>query len=122
MEYKINIPLKFPSLNEYIRACRTNRFQGADMKRSCEQQTAIFLKKTPAVITPVEIDFRWVETDKRRDLDNIAFAKKFILDAMVAQGILPDDSQRYVVGLSDSFETGGLNAVIVTIREVVVAG
>ena len=117
MEYKVNIPLKYPSLNEYIRACRTNRFQGASMKQSCEQQTAIFLKKVPAVITPVEIAFHWVETDKRRDLDNIAFAKKFILDAMVTQGIIPDDSQKYVVGLSDTFETGALNAVMVTIKE-----
>lgn len=119
MEWVVNVPLKFPSLNEYINACRNNKYTGAQMKRSCEQQTAIFLRKVPAIPGAVEINFHWIEKDRRRDLDNIAFAKKFILDAMVGVGILPDDSQRYVKALSDSFEIGQLNAVTVTIREVV---
>ena len=119
MEWTVNIPLKFPSLNEYINACRNNKYTGAQMKRSCEQQTAIFLRKVPVIASPVEVSFHWIEKDRRRDLDNIAFAKKFILDAMVGVGILPDDSQKYVKALSDSFEIGQLNAVTVTIREVV---
>lgn len=117
MEFKIHIPLKYPSLNEYINACRNNRFTGANMKKACEQQTAIFLKKVPAITNPVDISFCWVEKDKRRDLDNVAFAKKFILDALVKTGVLPDDGQKFVKSLSDTFETGQLNAVTVTIKE-----
>ena len=32
----IEIPEKLPSLNEYINACRSNRYAGAKMKREVE--------------------------------------------------------------------------------------
>ncbi len=47
--------------------------------------------------------FRWYEEDKRRDIDNIAFAKKFILDALVKTGILPDDSRKWLLSFVDDF-------------------
>jgi len=34
--------------------------------------------------------------NKRRDVDNITFATKFIQDALVKQGIIIDDSQKYI--------------------------
>ena len=63
------------------------------------------------------INFTWREKDKGRDLDNIAFAKKFILDAMVRRGIIPDDSQKWVKGFSDSFGKGTEAGVIVEVEE-----
>lgn len=36
------------------------------------------------------------EKNKRRDVDNITFATKFIQDALVKQGIIIDDSQKYI--------------------------
>ena len=30
---RAEIRMKLPSLNDYIRACRSNRFQGSEMKR-----------------------------------------------------------------------------------------
>ena len=35
--------------------------------------------------------FEWHEADQKRDFDNIMFAQKFVLDALVQEGILPDD-------------------------------
>jgi Holliday junction resolvase RusA-like endonuclease len=46
--------------------------------------------------------FEWHEKTKRRDADNIASAKKFILDALVKNGVLVDDSRKYVVGFHDA--------------------
>lgn len=50
---------------------------------------------------PVILNIEWHEKTKRRDADNIASAKKFILDALVKTGVLVDDSRKYVKGFYD---------------------
>lgn len=52
---------------------------------------------------PVKLAFRWYEPNKKRDLDNIAFAKKFILDALVQNGVIKTDGWKGVTGFTDSF-------------------
>ena len=67
---------------------------------------------------PVVVSFEWHESNKRRDLDNIYSAKKFILDAMQKAGIIKSDSPAHVVGLHDTppvYDTEDF--VIVTIQE-----
>lgn len=49
----------------------------------------------------VIVRFEWHEKTKKRDADNIAFAKKFILDALVKMRVLEDDSRKYVKGFYD---------------------
>ena len=113
----IEIPEKLPSLNEYINACRSNRYAGAKMKRDVEDILSWYIQRLPRFSGPVFISFHWIEKTKRRDLDNVAFAKKFILDALVKCGKLKDDNRNCVVGFEDSFEYGKENKVIVEIRE-----
>lgn len=55
------------------------------------------------------VKFRWYEANKKRDLDNVAFAKKFIFDALVDCGVLKNDSRKYVVGFSDDFYIDKVN-------------
>lgn len=112
------IPLKLPSLNEYIRSCRSNRYAGAKMKADVERDISWFIKDLPRFENPVEIHFHWIEGNKRRDLDNSCFAKKFILDALVKCGKLKDDNRRYVQGFRDTFAYGDDFKVILTITEV----
>ena len=112
------IQMKLPSLNDYINAERTNRYMGANMKRNTQDGISWFIGKLPTFENPVTIHFHWIEKTSRRDLDNVAFAKKFILDALVENGKLKDDSQKYVRGFTDTFEKGKENEVIVTIEEV----
>lgn len=112
------IQMKLPSLNEFIRAERTNRYMGANMKRSTQDGIAWFIRKLPKFEKPVFIHFHWVEKTSKRDLDNIAFAKKFILDALVENGKLKDDSQKYVRGFTDTFEKGKEYQAVVVIEEV----
>lgn len=111
------IPIKLPSLNDYIRACRANKFAGSQMKKKTEQDISAFIRKLPRFDKPVTISFIWTEDNKRRDLDNIAFAKKFVLDALVANGKLKDDNRRYVTAFSDSFEYGERAGVVIEIEE-----
>ena len=110
---------RLPSLNEYTRACRTNAYVGAKMKSDIEEQL-MWAIKAQGIKRPngrVLVRFVWREKTKKRDLDNIAFAKKFILDAFVHMGVLEDDSQKYVVGFED-WLVQGEDGVRVTIEEV----
>lgn len=88
------------------------------MKRSTQDGIAWFIRKLPKFEKPVFIHFHWVEKTSKRDLDNIAFAKKFILDALVENGKLKDDSQKYVRGFTDTFEKGKEYQAVVVIEEV----
>lgn len=97
------IPLKLPSLNDYIRACRRSKFEGAQMKKQIEEDIMWHIKKLPRYDKPVVIHFHWVEGNKKRDLDNVCFAKKFILDALVKAGKLKDDNRKCVTNFHDTF-------------------
>ena len=113
---RIVIEEKLPSLNEYINKCRANRYGAAEYKRKIEQKIMAYFDFVQ-IKNPVKIHFHWIEDNKRRDYDNIAFAKKFILDAMVRGGYLKDDNRRYVQGFTDTFEYGENAMVILDIEE-----
>lgn len=118
MKYKIEIPFKLPSLNDYINKCRTNKYAGASMKTKIEKNIAWYINTLPAYKKPVKIHFHWIEGNKRRDLDNVCFAKKFILDCMVKCGKLKDDNRNYVIGFTDTFEYSKETKVILEITEI----
>ena len=114
---RVEIDLKLPSLNEYVNVCRRNRFEAAEYKRRIESEIMLFTNKLPRLDYPVRIHFHWIEGSKRRDLDNVCFAKKFILDALVKGGKLKDDNRRCVTGFTDSFSYGKETKVILDIEE-----
>ena len=114
---RVEIPLKLPSLNDYTKMCRADGRYANKVKQNLEQQIGFFLIQLPRFERPVKIRFTWVESNKRRDLDNICFAKKFILDAMVKYGKLKDDNRKCVTGFTDEFDYGDKNKVILEIEE-----
>ena len=115
---KIEIPFRLPSLNQYINECRKNRYAGAKMKKDVDADIDWYINTLPKYQKPIKIHFHWIEENKRRDFDNICFAKKFILDSMVKAGKLKDDNRNYVVGFTDTFEYGKTSKVILEIEEV----
>ena len=117
MKAQTIIEMKLPSLNDYIKECRRNRYAGAKMKRDIENILAVYLMELPEFDKPVVIHFHWIEDNRRRDLDNVAFAKKFILDALVECGKIKGDSQKYVVGFTDTFEVKDWPQIVVEIEE-----
>ena len=114
---KIEIPFRLPSLNQYIYECRRNKYAGATMKKQVEQDIGRYINKLPKYNKPIEIHFHWIEENKKRDLDNVCFAKKFILDSMVKTGKLKDDNRNFVTGFTDTFEYGEESKVILDIKE-----
>ena len=102
---RMAIPGRMPGLNDYVRAERASRYAAARMKGQQTERAGIAAAEQgmPRFSGPVEVAFTWVERDRRRDMDNVAFAKKFILDGLVWAGVIPDDTPRYVTGLADRF-------------------
>lgn len=97
---------QLPNLNDYTLACRGYRLAGAKMKKEAENVISIYIRrqlKDVAFKNPVRLSFRWYEPNKRRDLDNVCFAKKFILDALVSNEIIVADGWKGVVGFTDEF-------------------
>lgn len=115
---KLEIPYKLPSLNQYINECRRNKYAGATMKAKIEENLAWYINTLPTYKNPIKIHFHWIEGNKRRDLDNVCFAKKFILDCMVKCGKLKDDNRNFVTGFVDTFEYGKETKVILEITEI----
>ena len=86
------IPGMLDTYNDYQDAARRNRYIAAKRKKRCEDHIMLFLKPVVSFDCPVVVTFRWYWQDKRRDKDNVAFAKKFVLDAMQSAGIIERDS------------------------------
>ena len=124
MERTFVIKGKLPNLNEYTRACRSNAYQGARMKEQAEKCIKLYIiqqLKDVHFEGTVELSFRWYEPNKKRDLDNICFAKKFILDALVSSNVIVADGWRGVIGFTDNFFVDADNPRIeVDIREAVI--
>lgn len=114
---------KLPSLNDVIAKNRTNRYEGAKFKKSIETsigweiKKAVIAKTLKPVVTPCEIEVEWHEATKRRDVDNIHSSIKFILDAMVKNKILKNDSRRYVKQIYHEVVDDKDNYVVVRIKE-----
>jgi len=123
MEYKLIIQGRLCGLNQYIAAERANCYKGAEIKRENESIviTAIRQQLRGIKITkPVYMEYKWIEKNKRRDLDNITFGRKIIQDSLVKAGILKNDGWKYILGFSDRFEVDRENPRIeIKIKEVV---
>jgi len=120
MRQVLILDYKFPSLNDYIKAERTHRILASAMKKEFTETVMIEaqIQKIKKVgEKPVTIDFEWIEPNAKRDLDNISYAKKFILDGLVSRGILVNDTRKYVTGFTDTFPIGIKHCVIVTIKD-----
>ena len=111
--------MRLPGLNEYVDICRQNRFQAANFKKEIEEDCLIFIKAglRGKTFTQVGITFTWFEKDKRRDKDNIAFAKKFILDAMQKGKIIVNDGWSQIKYFKDEFEIDKSNPRVEVIIE-----
>lgn len=100
------IPGRLPGLNEIIDAAKKGRgkYQPyALMKEEYTTMIAWLAKKLPAC-NRVDITITWHEPNRRRDIDNITGGTKFVMDGLVAGGVIKDDSQKYVNSITHRFE------------------
>lgn len=100
---KFTIPGELPDLNTYINAERSNRYMAAKIKKESTQAVWWIAKRLQPITTKVKAIFTWITADERKDPDNVAFAKKFILDGLVQAGVLKNDGRKQIEGLEDRF-------------------
>lgn len=109
------------NLNDYTKANRTSPIVGNKMKEHNEDIiTGYILQQLRGVhfTGKTFLHFRWIEPNRNRDLDNICFAKKFILDALVTNKVIETDGWKGVYGFTDEFDVDAFNPRI----EVVIEG
>ena len=116
--FKFTIYGRLPTLNEYTKVSRSNKYASASMKSNTENNILIdiALTKTGTAEPPYFITFVWNEKTRRRDKDNVCFAKKFILDALQKGGYIENDSNKYILGFKDLFSYGRSQSVDVIIE------
>lgn len=108
---KFTIQGSLPGLNEYTKACRGNAYGANTLKKNTERIIALYARQArlKPFTKPVKIQINWHEKNNKRDIDNVVFAKKFILDALVKMHVLIDDSRKYVKDIIDHVETDAAN-------------
>ena len=103
---KLTVPGRLMGLNEYIRLCRSNKYSAAAEKAHTESMIMLHIRtqlKNEKINGKVYLKFNWYEKNRKRDLDNIAFAHKFILDSLVKSQTIKNDGWANISGFSDSF-------------------
>jgi len=109
---KLIIDGRLPNLNDYTKANRTSPVVGNKMKQEQEEYIADFIAEQLNGVHftgMTYLHFRWIEMNRNRDLDNICFAKKFILDALVKNKVIETDGWRGVYGFTDEFDVDAFN-------------
>ena len=109
---------KLPSLNEYIDACRRNKYAGAKMKHEAERLIIAQIGRMKPITQRSVIVFTWHEKTRQRDPDNVAAAKKFVLDALQRAGKLPNDNSQYIAGFTDCFVYGKEYGVTIEVEPI----
>jgi len=113
-----------PTLNEYTAAQRKNKYTGAKLKKVHTEACAWVARIAGVRVMGLSsFTFEWHEPTKRRDPDNICFAKKFILDGLVQGEMMDTDGWRVVGELKDRFiHQKGIKRPYVTVTITPVGG
>ena len=111
------IPGELPGLNDIIDKSKNFWGRYSDSKRQYTELVWLHARTTlkPFRKFPVDFRFDWYCSSKRKDKDNIAVGKKFILDGLTDAGIIPDDSWRYIGNFQDYFYVDRTNPRVVVV-------
>lgn len=119
-QFQVWLPIRFPGLTEIISSSKDHPMKYSAMKKSYTDICAAeFRLKSPAKnLAAVFLTFHWIEPNRKRDPDNIAAAKKFIIDGMVRAEIIGNDGWKHVYGFTDRWSMADKPGVMVTVEEV----
>lgn len=118
----LNIQGTMPGLNDYSDAERRHRQIAAKMKLEETNRVAWAAKTQLPVFTKmIRLTIIYREKNRKRDKDNIAFAKKFILDGLKEAGRIPNDGWAWIDGWSEAFvvepNDPGITVIINEVKE-----
>lgn len=107
-ELWINIPFVLPTFNEYIEAERTNRYVASSLKKKATQAVKFACRESINIINPegkYDLFVYWTVPNNKTDSDNYYAGIKFILDGIVAAGVLKGDGRKFVNNIFHSIHT-----------------
>lgn len=109
---------RFPTLNEYIDCERGSTIAAAAMKKKCTEQVReqCLSQQIQPVNGKVDLLFEW-HSSTRHDPDNVAFAKKFILDGLQSAGVIENDNRKFIGTMADEIIQDDEDYVILHITE-----
>lgn len=109
---------RFPTLNEYIDCERGSTIAAAAMKKKCTEQVKAqcLSQQIQPVNGKVDLLFEW-HSSTRHDPDNVAFAKKFILDGLQAAGVIENDNRKFIGTMADEIIQDDKDYVILHITQ-----
>jgi len=113
-EQRFFVPGPLPGANEIldarmqqaIKTTKSGKRWNLYSKMKKQWQDIIVASINLAKIQPMKkiyLHCTWHEASKKRDKDNIVAGKKFILDGLVACGIIKNDGWTHVEGFTDLF-------------------
>lgn len=109
---------RFPTLNEYIDCERGSTIAAAAMKKKCTEQVKeqCLSQQIQPVNGKVDLLFEW-HSSTRHDPDNVAFAKKFILDGLQLARVLENDNRKFIGTMADEIVQDDEDYVILHITK-----
>lgn len=103
MTQQLFVPGPLPGVNDYLGRADWRHYNG----HKKQWARLISARIAQAQLKPMQrarISWVWHEPSRRRDPDNFTgIGKKFVLDALVSCGILPDDGWNEIAGMSDAW-------------------
>lgn len=118
MIYRVTVPGELPGMNEIIKASKYSPYAYSDMKRTNTNLCTLTVRKLPQ-LDRIRLKITYICKNRRRDPDNIAVAKKFILDGLVRANVIKNDGWKEIAGWEEYFEVDKKNPRIeIEIEEV----
>lgn len=123
MTYKIVIPGELPDLNTIIAESKRGRGKWQPYNEMKQEYTNIVAwiakSEIKKQLKKIDLDITWICKNRRKDKDNIMAGTKFILDGLVAAGVIENDGWKQIGDISHKFKVDKHNPRIeVEIREV----
>lgn len=111
---------RLPSLNDYVDVCRFNKYQAASFKKRIDNLICYEIRSqlNVHIEKPVIVHLHFIEENKKRDVDNVYSASKYILDALVKMKVLKNDNPKHVIDIKYSHEYAKESKVIVELEEI----
>lgn len=123
MTYKIVIPGELPDLNTIIAESKKGRGKWQPYNEMKQEYTNIVAwiakSEIKKQLKKIDLEITWICKNRRKDKDNIMAGTKFILDGLVAAGVIENDGWKQIGDISHKFKVDKHNPrVEVEIREV----
>ena len=104
-KYKLVIPGELPTLNEMIDEAKTHWSNYSEQKKDHTSIVAWEAIKCKLPYIPaVKLEITYIRRDRSYDPDNIAAAKKYILDGLVEAGVLENDGWKQIKGWAEDWD------------------